>query len=123
MPSFVIASKRSEMIESPVFYAGEDGTEEAVLVFTDRRRAEKYVEAAGWSTDYEVRDLSSVELLQWIMHAYQQGTQYVSINPKRSTHTSGDPQSVIVIEEHLARYAEQLTDAVLDTAFSASSST
>lgn len=119
MPTYVINRRRGDVLDTLVFHAGQEGSEEAVCVFTDRRRAEAYLTAAGWAENYTIEELGALEMLQWVTQAYQQGTEYLTVNPQRSSQLSGSPQSVILIEDQLAKYAEQLTDAILDTAFSA----
>lgn len=113
MAAFVISGLNEQYLDTPVFYAGARGEEEAVAVFTHRPAAEAYLEDAGWGEDHRVEELTALELLRWLVHADQEGARYLTVNPDRSTHLAGRPQPVLVIEREVAGYAEQLTEAIL----------
>jgi hypothetical protein len=117
MSAYVIAEKDEELLDTPVFYAGESNAEEAIAVFTRRDAAAQYIEDAGWNGDYEVGELTAIDLLRWIVRAHDEGTQYLAINPDRGRQFAGEKQEIIVIEAKLAGFAEALTRDILATAF------
>ena len=108
MGAFVITRKHSEFLDTPTHRAGPDDKDEAIVVFTTRRAAEKYVEDAGWATEYEVGELRSIQLLRWVLIAFEQGTDMVVVNPSRKRHLAGEPQSVVFLNEPLDTFAELL---------------
>jgi hypothetical protein len=108
MTAFVIAKKNSEFLDTPVFRAGADGREEAIAVFTSRETAEKYITDAGWTAEQEVGELQPIQLLRWIVTAYDQGTQMVVVDPTRARHLAGEPQSVVYLDEPMGTFAELL---------------
>lgn len=116
MSAYVIAKKGSELLDTPVFRAGPSGGEEAVAVFTDSRRAERYIEQAGWSSGHEVGQLTDVQLLRWAVRIHEDGVQYLAVNPDRERQLANDQLEIIVIEEQLASFAESLTHDILDSA-------
>ena len=109
MFAYVIARRDSGFLDTPVFYAGSSGEEEAVAAFTDRTMAELYIDDAAWGDEYEVGELDPLQLLHWIVTMHTQGTQYLAVNPQRRRHLAGREQEIIVIEEKLAAFAESLT--------------
>lgn len=112
MASYVIAKKGSDLLDTPVFYAGESGNEEALAVFTDLDSAKGYLSAAGWTGDHDVGELTALQLLRWLVKAHDQGIRYLAINPDRSQQTAGDRQHVVAIEEKLTAVAESLSHEV-----------
>jgi hypothetical protein len=95
---FVIAKKGLDFLDTPVFHAGDSGDEEALALFTDRQRAQQYLDRAAWGETDEIGELTSDGLLQWLLEANREGIQYVTINPDRERHLAGEPQSVLVLE-------------------------
>jgi hypothetical protein len=116
MSAYVIARRYSEFLDTPVFYAGSSGQEEAVAAFTDRKIAELYIDDAAWGDEYEVGELDPLQLLHWIVTVHTQGTQYLAVNPERRSHLAGTEQEIVVIEEMLAAFAESLTRDILSLA-------
>lgn len=112
MPAFVIAKKNEQYLDAPVFHAGPNLDEEAVAVFTRRALAQSYIDDAGWD-DHCVEPLTGVQLLRWMVHAHEDRAQYLTIDLDRRAQLAGEPQRVVVIEEKLAGFAEQLTRDVL----------
>ncbi len=96
--AFVIAKKGRDFLDTPVFHAGESGEEEAVALFTDRQRAQQYLERAAWGQTDEIGALSPSELLQWLVEANGEGIHYVTINPDRERHLAGDPQPALSLD-------------------------
>jgi hypothetical protein len=116
MSAYVIAKKQEELLDTPVFYAGDSNAEEAIAVFTSQDAAARYIEEAGWNEDHEVGELTAIDLLRWIVKAHDEGTQYVAVNPVRHRQLTGEKQKTIVIERQLASFAEALTREILFTA-------
>lgn len=117
MSAFVIAKMDDELLDTPVFYAGESNAEEAIAVFTARYAAAQFIENAGWNADHEVGELTAIDLLRWIVKAHEEGTHYLTVNPSRNCQVAGRRQRIIVIERKLAEFAEALTRDILATAF------
>lgn len=113
MSVYVIAKRSTEQLDTPVFHAGPSDSEEAIAVFSDRNHAQRYIDDAQWSDQYEVGELDVFQLFRWIVKAYEQGTQYVTVDPNRQTHLAGQQQEVLIIEEKLASFAESLTRDIL----------
>lgn len=113
MSAYVITTRGAEFFDTPVFFAGLSGEEEAIAVFTTRSNAQRYIEEAGWADEHEVGELDESQLLQWTVKAHQQGAQYLAIDPDRQRQLAGEQQEIIVIEAKLADYAESLTRDIL----------
>ena len=113
MSAYVIAKRGAGFLDTPVFFAGPSGEEEAIAVFTTRSNAQRYIEEAGWSDEHDVGELDDSQLLQWTVKAHQQGTQYLAIDPDRKRQLTGKQQEIIVNEAKLADYAESLTRDIL----------
>ncbi|HYW80648.1 MAG TPA: hypothetical protein VE890_13785 [Thermoguttaceae bacterium] len=112
MPVYVIAKAGREFLDTPVFHAGPSGSEEAIAVFTDRDSADQYINEAGWS-DHEVGELTSLQLLQWMVKAHGDGTRLLAVNPDRTGQLAGKRQVVVTIEEQLTQIANSLCRDVL----------
>ncbi len=95
---FVIAKKGMDCLDTPVFHAGESGDEEAVALFTDRQRAQQYLDRSGWSQTNEIGELPPSDLLQWLVESAEDGIRYVTVNPDREQHLAGHPQPVLALD-------------------------
>jgi len=95
---FVIAKKGSDILDTPVYHAGESGEEEAVAVFTSRQQAQQYLDHAGWSETDEIGELSPSDMLRWLVEAEQDGIRSVTVNPDRARHLAGDPQAALSLD-------------------------
>ena len=116
MNAFVIAKKKAEYLDSPVFHAGEKADEEAIAVFTTREWAAKYIDDAGWNEEYEVGELRPIQLVRWLATAHEDGTEMVAINPLRKAHLDGAAQSVVYLNEPFAAFAELLSGELIKQA-------
>lgn len=116
MSAYVIAKKEEELLDTPVFYAGESNAEEAIAVFTGRDTAARYIEDAGWKENYEVGELNAIDLLRWVVKAHDEGTQYLAVNPAYHRQVAEEEQEIIVIVGQLASFAEALTRDILAAA-------
>lgn len=114
MSVYVIAKRGMELLDTPVFHAGEAEGEEAVAIFRTANSADRYIDSAGWADEYEAGELDSLQLLCWLVQAYEEGTRNLAINPDWSQQTAGTPQEVIVIEDALSRSADTLLGEVSD---------
>jgi len=92
---FVIVKKGADLLDTPVFRAGESGDEEAVAVFTDRDQAKQYLDHSGWNETDEIGELSPVNLFRWLVEAERDGVHYAVVNPDRDRHLAGDDQAVL----------------------------
>lgn len=113
---FVIAKRGTEMLDTPVFRAGESGDEEAVALFTGREQAQKYLDDAGWSSADEVGELSADDLLRWLMEAGRDGVRHAAVNPDRDGHLTGHTQAVLLIDSLNEESAESLLRRVTELA-------
>jgi hypothetical protein len=115
MQSYVIATTGT-CLDTPVFDAGRSDAKEAIGVFTDRKAAADYIDAAGWNSDHQVVELDSLQLLRWIVASYEDGIQFLTVNPDHRGQMADAEQPIIVIEEKLAAFAESLTKGVVAAA-------
>ncbi|HUG91043.1 MAG TPA: hypothetical protein VML55_09430 [Planctomycetaceae bacterium] len=111
---FVIAKKGMDFLDTPVFHAGESGAEEAVALFTDRQRAQQYLDRAGWGQTDEIGKLSPSDLLQWLVEANEDGVRYATVNPDRDRHLAGDPQPVLPLDALGDKSSDNLFQEVTD---------
>jgi hypothetical protein len=112
MSVYVIAKVGHEFLDTPVFHAGPSGSEEAIAVFTDRDSADRYINEAGWS-EHEVGELTSLQLLQWMVKAHGDGTRLLAVNPDRTGQLAGKQQVVVTIEEIRTEIANSLRGDIL----------
>jgi len=96
---FVMTEKGANFLDTPVFYAGESGDEEAVALFTDRQLAERYLDRAGWGQTDEIGELAPGALHQWLVEAEREGIRYVTVNPDRERHLAGDSQAALSLDD------------------------
>ena len=113
---FVIAKQGSDLLDTPVFHAGESGEEEAVALFTSRQQAQRYLDRAAWGQTNEIGELSPSDLLQWLVEANGEGIRYVTVNPDRERHLAGDPQLVLSLDALGEESADSLLQEVADLA-------
>lgn len=111
---FVIAKKYIDFLDTPVFYAGESGGKEAVALFTDRQRAQQYLDRAGWGQTDEIGKLSPSDLLQWLVEANKDGVRYATVNPDQDRHLAGDPQPVLPLDALGDKSPDELFQEVTD---------
>ena len=113
---FVIAKKGTEMLDTPVFRAGESGDEEAVALFTAREKAQQYLDRAGWGSADEIGELTADDLLRWLADAGRAGVRYAAVNPDRGRHLTGHPQAVLLLDALAAESADSLHRQVAELA-------
>ncbi len=113
---FVITKKGLDFLDTPVFHAGESGDEEALALFTDRQRTQQYIDRAAWGETDEIGELTSNDLLQWLVEANREGIQYVTINPERDRHLEGEPQSALLLDAIGDKSPERLFQEVNELA-------
>lgn len=106
---FVITARASDVLNTPVFHAG-DGDEEAVAVFTTADAARRYIDRAGWGESDDVGVLRPADQPEWFQTARDDGIRWVAVDPDRDRHLAGDPQPVAEIEGDLAALARSLTE-------------
>lgn len=102
MPSFVLTSKDSDALQSTVFRAGPAGTKEAVAAFSSQASANQYLNDAEWGDSCTVAELQDADFVLWLCSAYQEGIQFVAVNPRRDDQMAGRPLQVIEIQPRLA---------------------
>jgi hypothetical protein len=106
--TFVIAKKNCEYLDTPVFHAGPQGKEEAVAVFTSRQLAERYIDDASWSEEYEVGELEPIQLARWVVTANENGTDMLVVDPNCDEHLRGERQNVVFLGNPLTAFADIL---------------
>jgi len=104
----VIAKKGSDFLDTPIFHAGETGEEETVALFTNRERAQQYLDRAGWGAAEEVGVLRPGDQQEWFETAREDGVRWVVIDPDHDRHLAGDPQPVEAIEGDLTALAQSI---------------
>ncbi|TWU14337.1 hypothetical protein CA54_31820 [Symmachiella macrocystis] len=108
MGIYVIAKKNVADLQTAVFYADEDGQEEAVAVFTSDDRARVYISDSDWDQTETVAELTPIDFLQWLTSIRGKGTQFLAVNPVRDDQDQGIAQPVLNIEEQLLELAAVL---------------
>jgi hypothetical protein len=106
---FIITAHASDVLNTPVFHAGE-GDEEAVAVFTTADAARRYIDQAGWGKADEVGVLRPADQREWFESAHSDGIRWVMIDPDHDRHNAGEPQPVAAIEGDLAALARSLAE-------------
>jgi len=113
---YVIVKKGTDLLDTPVFRAGESGDEEAVAVFTGRDQAHRYLDHAAWNETDEIGELSPDNLLRWLVEAEREGVHYAVVNPDRDQHLAGDPQAVLSLDSLGEESADTLHQQVAELA-------
>jgi len=113
---FVIVKKGTDLLDTPVFRAGESGEEEAVAVFMGRDQAQQYLDHAGWNETDEIGEISPEDLLRWLVEADREGVHYAVVNPDRDRHLAGDPQAILSLDGLGAESANSLHQQVVEVA-------
>ncbi len=111
---FVVTARASDVLNTPVFHAGDGGDEEAVAVFTTAGAARRYIDRAGWAEADEVGVLRPGDLEEWLQTARDDGVRWVAIDPDRDRHLAGEPQAVAAVEGDLAALARALTQDTIN---------
>jgi hypothetical protein len=96
---YVLARRGDELLQTPVFAAGKDNQQEAVIVFSEEVQAQNYVYEAGWQDDYEPVALSPGDLGEFLREVKQDKISLVAMNPARTKHLQGEPQRVLNLVE------------------------
>ncbi|QDU46365.1 hypothetical protein Mal52_48840 [Symmachiella dynata] len=108
MGIYVIAKKNVTELQTAVFYADDDGQEEAVAVFTNDDRAHVYITDSDWDQTETIAELTPIDFLQWLTSIHSKGTHYLAVNPVRDDQEQGIAQPVLNIEELLSELAAAL---------------
>ena len=106
MSAYLITKKDSEVLDLPVYAAGE--SEEIVMVFTSSDCAQRYIDDADWSDEYTVATLDSIAFLEWLLHCHRSGVDLIATDPKRSEHDAGEKLSSLSIEAHLKHAGDHI---------------
>lgn len=112
MTFFAITQKGEEDFIPPVFYAGQEEGEEAIGVFTTEEKAQQFLNDAGWEETDEVAELEPLDVLHWMLEAYDQGATYLVIDPVHE-HLQDQEQTVLVLEDELNQLTETLASDIL----------
>lgn len=98
MSAFVLATKHRDDLETTVF-SSEAG--DAVAIFTDSGVAQQYIDDAGWQDDMTVAELTSIDLIEWLVKCYRNGVRLMATDPVRSEQQSGLRIDALDIESQL----------------------
>jgi len=112
MTFYAITQKGEEDFIPPVFYAGQEEGEEAISIFTSEEKAQQFITAAGWEETDEVAEFEALDVLHWMLEAYEQGATYLVVDPNHEQ-LQNQEQTVIVLEEELDQLTEMLTNDLL----------
>lgn len=82
MVAFLIADKNSDDLNTPVFRAGPNGREEAVIAFTGSKAAKKYIEQLGWERDHTVAEVAGADFVAWLVQALEKGIRFLAVDPE-----------------------------------------
>jgi len=85
---YILVRKTEQADETPVFRVKEQNAD-AVLVFTYREAALLYLQVARW-TSYGVRELSPIELSQWVPALESSEVAFLIVNANRRHHERSD---------------------------------
>jgi hypothetical protein len=96
--TYLLANKDTEMLETTIF-SSEEG--DAVIVFTDRKHADAYIEDAEWTDEMVVAELSPVPFMEWLIQCFNNGVKLMAIDPRRSEQENGNRVSTLNIEAQL----------------------
>lgn len=105
MSAFVIADKNAKELDTTVFSA-EGG--DAVMLFTDQKNAQSYLEEANWADRMTVAELDSIRLIEWLLHCYKNGILFMATNPRRSEQDSGLRVSTLEIKAQLEHAGDHI---------------
>lgn len=108
MSVFAIARRSASELDTVVFSAGKSDSAEAVAVFTDEKRAQKYIFDAGWSESHTVARLESADLFPWLCALDRDGIQYLAVDPTRTLQLQDGLQTMLTIRSELESAGERL---------------
>jgi hypothetical protein len=103
---YLLANKNTELLETIVF-SGEGG--DSVIIFTDPKKAETYIEDAGWGDKYTVATLTTIDFLEWLIKCHRNGISFMVPDPNRAEHESNLKIDTLNIEAHLNHAGEHIT--------------
>jgi hypothetical protein len=111
MSFYALTKKGEEDFTPPVFEAGTAEDEEAVGVFTTAEKAQAFLEAIEWQETDEIAELEPLDLLAWLLQAYQEGLEYLIVDPDANL-AEGEEQTVLALEDEFEQLAETLAGDV-----------
>jgi hypothetical protein len=108
MAAYLICRKERQDLETMVFSAGPNSSEEAVLLFTNPDAAQQFIDEAGWSAEWTVATVDAIPLLHWFLKAHEDGIQHVAVDPLWNDHAAGKRLSTLSIEGQLEHAAAHI---------------
>lgn len=108
MSAYLITKKDSEVLDVEIFAAGENEGEEIVMVFTDEKNAQQYIDDAGWSADHTIAALDSIALLEWLIQCHRNGVELMATDPRRADQDAGRKLNALSIEAHLKQAGDHI---------------
>ncbi len=106
MSAYLIAHKNTDDLDTIVF-DGEAG-QEIVAVFSDPKKAEKYINDAGWNDTYTVATLDAIAFMEWLIKCHRSGIEIMMTDPDRDEQESGRRLNTMNIEAHLNAAGEHI---------------
>lgn len=110
MPAYLISRANVEALETIVFSAGPHNEEEAVAVFTDPKRAEQYMQEAGWDSEYAVATVEPIPFLRWVMRVHDEGVQHLVIDPSFAEQQEGRRLNTLDVKGQLEHAGSRIVD-------------
>lgn len=108
MNFYVLAKRDSDDLDTPVFDMGTSSNESAVAIFLRRQAAVDYLTEANWSSDHTVAAIEPTQTLKWLVHAQENGIDFVAIDPDRQKQVAGRDQPGLYLDDPLRVHADLL---------------
>jgi len=96
--TYLLANKDTELLETTVFNS-EEG--DAVIVFTDRKHADAYIEAAQWGDEMVVAELNSIAFIEWLVQCFNNGVKLMAVDPRREEQERNERITTLNVEAQL----------------------
>lgn len=109
MTIFVIVKKNVDVVDTPVFCAGEENQQEAIAVFTNRDATNKYIQAASWDVEYESAELDNTQAVRFLATALDDGVDLAVVDPEREKQMSGEEQRIVFLRDKFAEIGALIT--------------
>jgi hypothetical protein len=106
MTTYVLATADRDELETTVF-SSESG--DVVAVFTQESKARQYLKDAGWQDDMTVAELTSIDLMEWLIKCHRNGVQLIATDPDRAEQESGVRIDTLTIKDQLEYAGDHIT--------------
>lgn len=113
---FVLTRRDQNVIDTPVFHAGEADQKEALFVFSSESAIRQYISATDWQDSFEPANLTPTDLGLFLREAKRNNISSVIVNPVRRQHMQGEPQKCLDLFATPDLSGENLYREILDLA-------